>query len=362
MKKNRLLVLSVILLNLIGIVMIYSSSHIWAEYKYNNPYKYLINQGVFFVIGLILMLITSKIDYKIYKKKSNLIILICFILLILVLIPGIGTVRNGSRSWFGIGGFGIQPSELSKIGLIIFVSKYLEKNNKYKKQTNKFLLPILIFIILFFLLILLQPDFGTGMVIVISLIGLLFISGSKLDIFIKFGIVGLLGIVGLIIIAPYRLKRITSYLNPWSDPLGSGFQIIQSLYAIGPGGLLGFGLGNSRQKHFYLPEPQTDFIFSILAEEFGFLGCVIVILLFLTIFITSIKIALETTDLFGKYLVFGLSFMLIFQTCLNLMVVTGIIPVTGVTLPFLSYGGSSLLVSMTSIGIILNIYKQNKRY
>ena len=359
MKKNKVLVFSVILLSLIGIIMIYSSSHIWAEYKYNNPYKYLINQGVFFIIGIFLMFITSKIDYKIYKEKCNLIILICFLLLILVLIPGIGTVRNGSRSWFGIGGFGIQPSELAKIGLIIFVSKYLEKNNKYKKQTNKFLLPIMGFIILFFLLILLQPDFGTGMVIVISLIGLLFISGSKLGIFIKLGIVGILGIIGLIIIAPYRLKRITSYLNPWSDPLGSGFQIIQSLYAIGPGGLLGFGLGNSRQKHFYLPEPQTDFIFSILAEEFGFMGCIIIIALFMILFYTSIKIALETNDLFGKYLVFGLSFMLIFQTCLNLMVVTGIIPVTGVTLPFLSYGGSSLLVSMIEIGIILNVNKKS---
>ena len=360
MKKNRIIIFSVISLSLIGIIMIYSSSHIWAEFKYNNPYKYLINQGIFFIVGIFLMLITSKIDYRIYKKKSNLIILVCFILLTLVLIPGIGTVRNGSRSWFGIGGFGIQPSELAKIGLIIFVSKYLEKNNKYKKQTNKFLLPIMVFIILFFLLILLQPDFGTGMVIVISLIGLLFISGSKLGIFIKLGIVGILGIVGLIVIAPYRLKRITSYLNPWSDPLGSGFQIIQSLYAIGPGGLLGFGLGNSRQKHFYLPEPQTDFIFSILAEEFGFLGCAVVISLFIILFITSIKIALETTDLFGKYLVFGLSFMLIFQTCLNLMVVTGIIPVTGVTLPFLSYGGSSLLVSMIEVGIILNVNKNNK--
>ena len=310
---------------------------------------------IFFAYYLIVLpLKTTQTNPK-YLKKANTIIGICLLLLILVLIPGIGTIRNGSRSWFGIGGFGIQPSELAKIGLIIFVSKYLEKNNKYKKNTNKFLLPIMGFIILFFFLILLQPDFGTGMVIVISLIGLLFISGTKLGIFIKLGLLGILGIIGLIIIAPYRLKRITSYLNPWSDPLGSGFQIIQSLYAIGPGGLLGFGLGNSRQKHFYLPEPQTDFIFSILAEEFGFLGCAIVIILFIVLFSTSIKIALDTTDLFGKYLVFGLSFMLIFQTCLNLMVVTGIIPVTGVTLPFLSYGGSSLLVSMIEIGIILNV-------
>ena len=170
MKRNKILIISVILLNIIGIIMIYSSSYIWAEYKYNNQYKYLINQIIFSIVGIILMFITSKIDYKIYKKKANLIILICFILLVLVLIPGIGTVRNGSRSWFGIGGFGIQPSELAKIGLIIFVSKYLENNNKYKKYTNKFLLPIMGFVVFFFLLILLQPDFGTGMVIVLSII------------------------------------------------------------------------------------------------------------------------------------------------------------------------------------------------
>ncbi len=359
MKKEKILFYATILLSIFGVIMVYSSSYIWAEYKYNNPYKYLISQSLFVIMGIILMIIISKINYKIYKEKAKLIIGICFLLLVLVLIPGIGTVRNGSRSWFGIGGLGIQPSELAKIGLIIFCSKYLEKNNKYKKNTKDFILPIMLVIIVFFGLILLQPDFGTGMVIVCSLIGLLFITGTKLGIFVKLGILGLIGIIVLVLIAPYRLERITSYLNPWSDPLGSGFQIIQSLYAIGPGGLLGFGLGASRQKHFYLPEPQTDFIFSIIAEEFGFLGCLIVVSLFAIIFITAIKIALGTNDLFGKYLCFGLIFMLIFQAALNLMVVTGIIPITGVTLPFLSYGGSSLLVSMISIGIILNISKNN---
>ena len=359
MKKEKLLFLTTILISIFGVIMVYSSSHIWAEYKYNNPYKYLINQSVFLIIGIIIMLFVSKINYKIYKEKAKLILGLCFLLLVLVLIPGIGTVRNGSRSWFGIGGFGIQPSEIAKIGLVIFCAKYLERNNNLKKDTKKFIFPIMLVIIVFFGLILLQPDFGTGMVIVCSLIGLLFITGTKLGIFVKLGLAGLLGIIVLILIAPYRLERITSFLNPWSDPLGSGFQIIQSLYAIGPGGILGFGFGNSRQKHFYLPEPQTDFIFSIIAEEFGFLGCAFILIMFLIIFIISIKIALQTNDLFGKYLVFGLSFMLIFQASLNLMVVTGIIPVTGVTLPFLSYGGSSLLVSMASIGIILNISRDN---
>ena len=178
-----------------------------------------------------------------------------------------------------------------------------------------------------------------------------------MNFFIKIGIAGLIGIVGLIIVAPYRLKRIVSFLNPWADPLGSGFQIIQSLYAIGPSGLLGTGLGNSIQKHFYLPEPQTDFIFSIISEELGFMGGLLVITLFSIIIYRGINISIKQTDPFAKYLSFGLIFSLAFQTILNLMVVVGLIPVTGVTLPFLSYGGSSLLISMINIGIILNISK-----
>lgn len=357
MKKDKILFLGTVILATFGLVMIYSSSYVWAEFKFDNPYKYVISQGVFLIIGVFIMLLVSKIDYKLYKDKSNLILLGCFILLVLVLIPGVGVVRNGSRSWFGLGPFGIQPSELSKIGLVIFTAKYLSRNDREKRVTKNFVLPILGIIVLFFGLIMLEPDFGTGMIIVMSLISLIFVTGTDVSIFVKLGLVGLLGIVGLIIVAPYRLKRITSFLNPWSDPLGSGFQIIQSLYAIGPGGLLGFGFLNSRQKHFYLPEPQTDFIFSIISEEFGFLGIFIVTSLFLVIFYRCIRISLEIEDLFAKYLSFGLSFMLIFQTLLNLMVVVGIVPVTGVTLPFISYGGSSLLVSMTMIGIILNIGK-----
>ena len=191
--------------------------------------------------------------------------------------------------------------------------KYLENNNKDLKDIKKGVLPILGVLFLVFALIMLEPDFGTGIVIVMTIIVLLFVSGVKMNFFIKLGVLGLLGVVVLVIIAPYRMERIISFINPWSDPLGSGFQIIQSVYAIGPGGLLGLGFGNSVQRHFYLPEPQTDFI------------------------------------------AFGITFGLAFQTMLNLMVVVGLIPVTGVTLPFLSYGGSSLLISLTSMGILLNI-------
>lgn len=347
-KVDYTLMFSVIIITIFGLVMISSSSYVWAEYKFNNPYKYLINQGIFFILSLISMYVVSKIDYKILYKYSKVFILIVIIMLILVIIPGIGTVRNGSRSWFGIGGFGIQPSEFAKLAIIIFASKYLSENKNSR-------LPILFLGLFLFGLIMLQPDFGTGMVLIMIVVSLLFISGMKISFFIRIGLLGVIGITILILIAPYRLKRILSFLNPWSDPLGSGFQIIQSLYAIVPGGLFGLGLGNSVQKHFYLPEPQTDFIFAIISEEFGFLGIVIVSILFLTIIISSINIALKSKDLFSKYLVFGITFWISFQTILNLMVVVGLIPVTGVTLPFLSYGGSSLLILYTSIGIILNV-------
>ena len=361
MKRNVeiILLVSVITISLFGLLMIYSASYVWAEYKFNNPYKFVVNQGIFFVLGIILMFIVSHIKYDKYYEKSNLFLIFCIVLLILVLIPGIGSVRNGSRSWFGIGSFGIQPSEFTKLSLIIFVSKYLVNN---ERLMNKFkgIFPVLFILFLVFGLIMLQPDFGTGMIIVMSIIGLLFVGGVPFKFFLKIGGVGVVGIIGLIVMAPYRLKRILSFLNPWSDPLGSGFQIIQSLYAIGPGGLFGYGFLNSRQKHFYLPEPQTDFIFSIISEEFGFVGILIVSFLFLSIIYAGFKISRRSNDLFGKYLAFGITFQIAIQAILNLMVVVGLIPVTGVTLPFLSYGGSSLLITLCSIGILLNISRYQK--
>ncbi len=361
MKKFRFdsfLLLAVLCISVFGIIMIYSASSIWAEYKFHDPFKFVKAQGVFFLAGMVLLFVLSRTDYHIYEKKANLILGICFLLLFLVLIPGIGTIRNGSRSWFGLGGFGIQPSEFAKIGLIIYVSKYLAHHRKEMRSIKKGVLPIFLVIGIFFLLIMLEPDFGTAMVIVLTLVCMIFVSGVKVSFFVKIGVVGLLGIVLLILVAPYRMARIVSFLNPWTDPLGRGFQIIQSLYAIGPGGLIGQGFLNSHQKHFYLPEPQTDFIFSIISEEFGFLGVLIVVSFFFYIFYRSLKISMATDDFFAKYLSFGLAFGIIIQATLNLCVVVGLIPVTGVTLPFFSYGGSSLLVSMASIGIILNISRK----
>lgn len=328
-KVDYLLLIAIILISIFGIIMITSASYVWSLYKFNDAFKFTKHQLLFWIIGLIILIFTSKIPYQKYFKLSNIFFLISVILLILVIIPGIGTIRNGSRSWFGIGTLGIQPSEAAKISLIIFTSKYLINNEKNLKNIKKGVLPILFFIFLIFGLIMLQPDFGTGIIIVISTICLLFVGGINLKFFIHLGIVGVIGIVILILIAPYRLERILSFLNPWSDPLGSGFQIIQSLYAIGPGGLFGYGFLNSRQKHFYLPEPQTDFIFSIICEEFGFIGALIVVILFLLIIIRGFKISRKCNDLFGKYIAFGITFQIAFQATLNLMVVVGLIPVTG---------------------------------
>ncbi len=362
MKKNLGLYLFLVTMILIvfGIIMIYSSSSIWAEYKFNDAFKYVKNQALFAFIGTFLMIIISKIDYKFYYNKASQIFLISIILLVLVLIPGIGSVRNGSRSWFGIGSFGVQPSEFAKLSLIILASKYLTKSNKFVKDIKKGVIPILALLFLVFGLIMLQPDFGTGMIIVVSILSLLYIAGVNIKFFIGLGLLGVIGITFLILIAPYRMDRITSFVDPWNDPLGTGFQIIQSLYAIGPGGLLGMGFLKSRQKQFYLPEPQTDFIFSIISEEFGVLGVVIVTSLFVSILYLGIKIALNSKDNFAKYLAFGLLFQMLIQAVMNLAVVIGLIPVTGVTLPFLSYGGSSLLISMVSIGIILSIARYQR--
>lgn len=360
-KKSLLIFLSAISLGILGILMIFSASSIWSDYRFGDTFHYVKHQGLFFLVGLIGIYVLSKVDYKLYKKHASKILLLSLILLVLVLIPGIGQVRNGSRSWFGIGAFGFQPSELSKLALIIFTAKYLSNHEKEVKFFRKGIMPILLVIFLFFGLIMLEPDFGTGMVIVVSLMFMLFITNTKLTFFGIMGVLGIGGIAGLIIIAPYRLARILSFLNPWSDPLGSGFQIIQSLYAIGPSGLFGKGFGNSIQKHFYLPEPQTDFIFAIISEEFGFIGILVIAFLFLTLFYNTLKVSLECNDLFGKYLSFGLVISLILQAVLNICVVIGLVPVTGVTLPFLSYGGSSLLVTMASVGIILNIAKDKNK-
>lgn len=349
--------ITVVLLVFIGLTMVYSSSHIWAEYKFDDALYYFKRQVFFVVLGFVLMIVFSRVDYHLYEKYQYPILIVTFILLGLVLIPGIGSVRGGSRSWFSFGGLSLQPSEFFKIAIIIKMSSFLANNFIETKHLGK-VLKELFYLFLGFLLIMMQPDFGTGFVMVCGIMVMLMVSHFPFKYFIWLGIAGVVGIAGLIISAPYRMERILAYLDPFSDPLGSGFQAIQSLYAIGPGGLLGVGFDQSFQKHFYLPEPQTDFIYAIFCEEFGFVGGVVLLMLFFSLIYLGIKIALNSDDLFGFYLALGITSMIGVQVIINLGVVVGLFPVTGVTLPFISYGGSSLTLLLMMAGMVLNISKQ----
>ena len=251
------------------------------------------------------MILIINIDLTKMYKYSSIIFLISLICLIIVLIPGIGMVRGGARSWIGIGSLSFQPSELMKVTIIIFLSKYFSKYDKDLLKFKYFLF-MLIIIGVVFGLIMLQPDFGTGLVIVLSSFLLLFITGAPFKYFLLLFIIGIVGVVGLIISAPYRMERIFSFLDPWSDPLGSGFQAIQSMYALAPSGLFGLGFNKSIQKHFFLPEPQNDFIFAIVAEELGLLGSIILLGLFLILIFRMIKIASSVNNSFYKYISYGI--------------------------------------------------------
>jgi len=341
----------------IGLIMVYSASAIWAEYKFHDSFFFAKRQLLFAGVGIIAMFVIMNIDYWTWRDWSKALMIACFVLLVLVLIPGVGMVRNGSRSWIGVGAFSIQPSEFMKLAMIAFLAKYLSENQKNITSFKRGLLPALMLLFIAFGMIMLQPDLGTGTVMVGTCIAMIFVAGARVSHFIGLGVLGLAGFVALVLSAPYRIKRITSFLNPWEDPLGSGFQIIQSLYAIGPGGLFGLGLGQSRQKFFYLPEPQTDFIFAILAEELGFIGGSLVLLLFSLLLWRGVRIALGAPDLYGSFLAIGIICMVAIQVMINIGVVTGLMPVTGITLPFLSYGGSSLTLMLMAIGVLLNISK-----
>ncbi|GEN30344.1 cell division protein FtsW [Cerasibacillus quisquiliarum] len=354
---DYILLTVIIALLLLGIIMVFTSSYIWAEYKYDDMFFFVKRQLLFASVGVIGMIIIMSIPYHFWMVYSKVILLVCFLLLMIVLIPGIGMVRGGAQSWIGVGAFSIQPSEFVKLGLIIFLSKKLATNQKHITSFKRGFLPLLLLVFTIFGLIMLQPDLGTGVVLVLTCMVLLFVGGARILHFIGLALIGSIAFIFLILSAPYRISRITAFLNPWEDPLGDGFQIIQSLYALGPGGLMGTGLGNSLQKYFYLPEPQTDFIFAILGEELGFIGAGFVICLFALFFWRGIKVSLESPDHFGRYLALGIVSLVTIQTLINISVVIGLIPVTGITLPYLSYGGSSLTLTLCSSGILLNISK-----
>lgn len=340
--------------------MVYSASAIWATYKFDDSFFFAKRQLLFAGIGIVAMFFLMNVEYWTWRSRAKLLLLVCFFLLLAVLVPGIGMERNGSRSWIGVGAFSIQPSEFMKLAMIAFLAKFLSENQKRITSFKKGFLPSLGIVFSAFALIMLQPDLGTGTVMVGTCIVMLFVSGARIAHFAFLGVLGLTGFAALVLSAPYRIARITSYLNPWEDAQGSGFQIIQSLYAIGPGGLFGMGLGQSRQKFFYLPEPQTDFIFAILSEELGFIGGSLILLLFSLLLWRGVRIALGAPDLYGSFIAIGIISMIAIQVMINIGVVTGLIPVTGITLPFLSYGGSSLTLMLMAVGVLLNVSRYSR--
>lgn len=358
--KNRkidyILLITIIILSLIGLIFVYSASNVVGLEKYNDSYYFVKRQGLFYLISSIFLFYLIKLDINILKKYVTYVFIFSIILLLIVLIPGIGVVRGGARSWISILGFSIQPSEFMKLGIILLYAKYLESNYKDLKSFKSFMM-LFSLAIFVFLIIMLQPDFGTGIVIVISSLILIFVAGIPYKYLAIIGVCGGIGCIGLIISAPYRLERIMAFINPWNDPLGSGFQGIQSLFAITPGGLFGHGFNNSIQKHFFLPEPQNDFIFAIVLEEIGLIGGLFILSLFLIIIFRGIRNAIKTTNLFVKFLSLGIVITLASQVFINVGVVVGLLPVTGITLPLFSYGGSSLLITMIQMGILASCSK-----
>ncbi|MCY9760325.1 stage V sporulation protein E [Paenibacillus alvei] len=349
------LIVSVLSLLSIGMIMVYSAGAVLAFREYGDSFYFVKRQLLFALLGIAAMFITMNTDYRVWKRYAKVGLLICFALLIIVLIPGIGNVRGGARSWLGIGSFGIQPSEFMKLGMILFMAKMLTEDQVRITDFTKGLLPPLAIMGTAFGLIMMQPDLGTGTVMVGAVLLVIFVAGAQIKHLMSLAMVGIAGFVGLVLAAPYRLLRITAFLDPWQDPRGAGYQSIQSLFAIGPGGLMGLGLGASRQKYSYVPEPQTDFIFSILAEELGFLGAVTVLILFLILVWRGMRTALTAPDKFGSLLAAGIVGIVAVQVIINIGVVIGLMPVTGITLPLISYGGSSLTLMLTALGILLNI-------
>ena len=341
-----------------GIVFIYSAGTYWGNIHYFGQTPFFIKQGIYFVIALIGCLIVMKTPIFQQEKLWIVLYWVSIILLIAVLIPGIGIVRNGSQSWIGIGALTVQPAELAKMTTLVYLSVLLAKRKSYERVVQW-----QHFAVLFVpaLLIMLQPDFGAVFILVVVALILLFIAQYPIRLYGLLLLLGVAGLAGLIIAAPYRLKRIEAFLNPWADPLESGFQAVQSLFAIGPAGLFGHGLLKSRQKYLYLPEPQNDFIFSIILEEIGLIGGLGLLLIFACFLIAGYRLALSCNHAFHFYAICGLTTMIAVQTCLNVGVVINLLPVTGVTLPFISYGGTSLVVVWLVVALILNFSNDERK-
>jgi len=347
------LVVIILALLAFGLVMVFSASSASAHYIQGDATYFFKRQLLWAVLGLVSMFVVSKIPYKKIYRYANLIFVISIVLLLLVLV--IGRKINGARRWLGIGSAVFQPSEVAKLAIILFLAKRISQKPESVYKFKEGFLTYMVIIVFMAGLVLLEPHMSGAMVIGLVGCAVLFVAGFKGSYFALMGSCAVPAVIALAILSPYRLKRVTSFLHPFEDKLGDSWQIVQSLYAIGSGGLFGLGLGQSRQKFLYIPEPQTDFIFAIICEELGFVGAMLVILLFAVLIWKGIMISRKAPDTFSSLTAAGITALIAIQVVLNIAVVTSSMPVTGIPLPFFSYGGTSLLFLLTEVGILLNI-------
>ena len=358
-KNIFVVVFCLLALTIFGCVMVYSTSSYSAQKHYGSETFFLIKQIVGVVLGFGCFLFFCFFDYQKLKKFHIVAVIIAIVLLVLVFIPGLGVENYGARRWIGLFGITIQPSEIAKFAFVLFASVYLSKHKKDIKKF-KYLLPVLLVGGVFCLLIITEPNMSITMCVGLVMLIMLIVGGISLKHFIIICIPVVCLVPILIIIEPYRLSRLMAFLDPWASPQGEGFQLIESLYSLGNGGLFGVGLFSSRQKYLYLPFAESDFIFSIIGEELGFFGASIVVFMFFILAFFLIRIALNAKDSFGSLLVSGITAVIITQVVLNIAVVTGSIPPTGLPLPFISAGSTSLIVFMSAIGVCINVYRQSK--
>jgi cell division protein FtsW len=354
LKSDKLLFIATLVLVCASLVMVYSASAVLALEKNQHPSFFLFKQATFALVGLVLMPVLMRVDYRNYRQPIVLWTALGLVALALVAVL-FGPRINGARRWFGIAGIGVQPSEFAKLAMIFFVAAILERRMDRIDDPRYALLPVAIVLGGVVGLIMLQPDLGTAVSIIAIVSAMVFAAGINYRYIIGLVLVSLPAAYIVLMSADYRQRRIKVFLDPWSDPLGDGFQVIQSFIAVGTGGLFGRGLMAGVQKLFYLPYPETDFIYAVIGEELGLLGTTVVLACFCVIAWRGLRTAMRAPDRFGAFLALGLTAMVVVQAFFNMSVVLGLLPTKGIPLPFVSFGGSSLLMSMVGMGILLNV-------
>ncbi len=355
------LILAVSSLLAIGFLLLASASMGISDKWYHNPFHFLSHQTIYLLVSIVVGFFIKQIPLSSWEKISGYLLLISMFLLMLVLIPGVGRTVNGSTRWLRLGIISLQVSEFAKLALIIYIASYLSRRqDEVRVNIKGFIKPLVLLGIISFFLIL-EPDFGAIVVMILTMLGMMYLAGARLWQFIILLLLVGIALGTLAIISPYRLLRLTSFLNPWAKPFDSGYQLIQSLIAFGRGGIFGVGLGNSIQKLFYLPEAHTDFLFAVLAEEFGIFGQMVVIGLFSFLVARILhlgRIAAKIKNSFASYLAYGLGLLIVLQMIINIGVNIGLLPTKGLTLPFMSYGGSSMLFNCVIIAILLRVHHE----